>query len=329
MSEKYYILHYPSSLGMGTNTDIRLVSDCDIRRLIRAELDKKMKNNRFDDRFTGTWNEEKFCDSDDIEEVVEDVIYKRLNTNSTYAPANDLVIVPNSVPIIRTDFEIKNTIFRICNQFDCVTDVIAGEGIFRRYILDLQKCEKLGILEGGHCYDFLGYDMKRVLTTGLWSDCSTLVKQYERKLEWLGKEKSSAMKIDEQYKKYLSESIKEAHEALEKFANITPMKDEYNDFILKVGSGNAYIDEIINEFDRKEKRDYTRMAFMKPVLPHEFGQIWHDEPYRPKYFTYSELFRNGSDVEWLTASLTGDFDLPENCGEIQPFYALVPVFAGD
>jgi len=134
MSEKYYILHYPSSLGMGTNTDIRLVSDCDIRRLIRAELDKKMKNNRFDDRFTGTWNEEKFCDSDDIEEVVEDVIYKRLNTNSTYAPANDLVIVPNSVPIIRTDFEIKNTIFRICNQFDCVTDVIAGEGIFRSIV---------------------------------------------------------------------------------------------------------------------------------------------------------------------------------------------------
>ena len=134
MSEKYYILHYPSSWGMGTNTDIRLVSDCDIRRLIRAELDKKMKNNRFDDRFTGTWNEEKFCDSDDIEEVVEDVIYKRLNTNSTYAPANDLVIVPNSVPIIRTDFEIKNTIFRICNQFDCVTDVIAGEGIFRSIV---------------------------------------------------------------------------------------------------------------------------------------------------------------------------------------------------
>ena len=108
MSEKYYILHYPSSWGMGTNTDIRLVSDCDIRRLIRAELDKKMKNNRFDDRFTGTWNEEKFCDSDDIEEVVEDVIYKRLNTNSTYAPANDLVIVPNSVPIIRTDFELNH-----------------------------------------------------------------------------------------------------------------------------------------------------------------------------------------------------------------------------
>ena len=134
MSEKYYILHYPSSWGMGTNTDIRLVSDCDIRRLIRAELDKKMKNNRFDDRFTGTWNEEKFCDSDDIEEVVEDVIYKRLNTNSTYAPANDLVIVPNSVSIIRTDFEIKNTIFRICNQFDCVTDVIAGEGIFRSIV---------------------------------------------------------------------------------------------------------------------------------------------------------------------------------------------------
>ena len=44
MNEKYYILYYPSSWGMGTNVDTRLVSDTDIRRLIRIELERKRRH---------------------------------------------------------------------------------------------------------------------------------------------------------------------------------------------------------------------------------------------------------------------------------------------
>lgn len=160
MSEKYYILYYPSSRGMGSNVDTRLVSDTDIRRLIRAELEKKRRqeqenaeendddirfsHDRSDARFTGTWNGEKFCDSTDIEEIVGDVMQKRLSTSSTYAPANDLVPVPDGVPVISSEHSFTERIFRVCNQFECVTDVIVGEGIFRRYILNLRNADGLG-----------------------------------------------------------------------------------------------------------------------------------------------------------------------------------------
>lgn len=365
MDEKYYILYYPSSWGMGTNVDTRLVSDTDIRRLIRIELERKRRQeqkiteeddndlwlsySRIDDRFTGTWNEEKFCDSNDIEEVVEDVIQKRLNTSSTYAPAKDLVLVPDGVPVIRKEEKVKDTIFRVCNQFDCVTDVIVGEGIFRRYILDLRTVDKLGDLEGGRCYDFLGYELKRVLTTGLWESIDDFIKQQESKLRRLKREKSGKRKGTgrggkyffeyikdelkaEEYQKYLDESIEETEVLLKKFKAVEPVKDEYNDYIYKAGSGNSFIDEIIDESNHKEKqekRDYSLMVYDSPLVFPGFGQIWHKKNDERSYFTYSELFKNGDSVEWLTASQINEFPSPEECGEIQPFYALVPVFAGD
>lgn len=360
MNEKYYILHYPSSWGMGTNADQRLVSDTDIRRLIRIELDKKRRQEHksgeneeeynfppygFDDRFTGTWNGEKFCDSDDIEEVVEDVIQKRLSTKSTYAPANDLVLVPDGVPVICKEEKIKDTIFRVCNQFGCVADVIVGEGVLKRYILDLRNSESFGDLDSGWCYDFLGYDMKRVLTTGLWEDRDTLIKMYEKRLRHFSGNESAderkekyfldIFKDDMSPEEYDEECKKIAEETkiiLEKFKAVTPTEDKYNSHILKVGSGNKYIDAILKDYNRKEKRkkrDHTLMAFVNPIVFPEFGQIWHKKNDDRSYFTYSELFKNGDSVEWLTVSHINEFPSPEECGEIQPFYALVPVFAGD
>ena len=364
MNEKYYILYYPSGWGMGSNVDTRLVSDTDIRRLIRIELERKRRHeqkiteenddiwlsySRVDDRFTGTWNGEKFCDSDDMEEVVEDVIQKRLNTSSTYAQANDLILVPDDVPVIKTEKSFQNTIFRVCNQFSCITDVIVGEGIFRRYILDLRNADKLGDLEGGMCYDFLGYAMKNVLTTGLWENIDDFVKQQENRLRRLKREKSGKRKgtgrggkyffeyikdelEKEKYQRYLDECIEETKALLKKFKTVEPVNDEYNSYIYKSGSGNSYIDEIIDESNHKEKqekRDHSLMVYDSTIVFPEFGQIWHKKNYERSYFTYSELFKNGDSVEWLTASLVNRFESPEVCGEIQPFYALVPVLAGD
>ena len=110
------------------------------------------------------------------------------------------------------------------------------------------------------------------------------------------------------------------------------MKNEYNSYIYKSGSGNSFMDEIIDESNHKEKqekRDYSLMVYDSTIVFPEFGQIWHKTKAERSYFTYSELFKNGDSVEWLTASHINEFPSPEECGEIQPFYALVPVFAGD
>lgn len=343
MNEKYYILYYPSSWGMGTNVDTRLVSDTDIRRLIRIELERKRRqeqkiteeddNNiwlsysRIDDRFTGTWNGEKFCGSDDIEEVVEDVIQKRLSTKSTYAPSKDLVLVPDDIPVIMTEKSFQNTIFRVHNQFGCVTDIIVGEGVFRRYILDLRYTDLLGDLAGGMCYDFLGYDMKNVLTTGLWDDRDTVIKVYEKRLRHFSKNGSDDgrkekylldyLKDDmesEAYDEECKEIVEESKIILEKFRAVTPTEDKYDSHLLKGSSGNKYIDRTIKEYNREEKskkRDHTLMAFVNPIVFPEFGQIWHKKNDKIEYFTYSELFKNGDSVEWLTASHINEFPSPE------------------
>ena len=207
----------------------------------------------------------------------------------------------------------------------------------------------LGDLAGGMCYDFLGYDMKNVLTTELWENIDDFIKQQESRLRRLKREKSGKRKgtgrggkyffeyikdelETEKYQRYLDECIEETKELLKKFKAVGPVKNEYNSYIYKSGSGNSFMDEIIDESNHKEKqekRDYSLMVYDSPIVFPEFGQIWHKTKAERSYFTYSELFGNGDSVEWLTASNINEFSSPEECGEIQPFYALVPVFAGD
>ena len=100
MNKKYYILHYPSLFGMGSNTDTMLISDEDVRYIIRNEVRRKNEGDRrLCDRFTGTWNGEKFCDSNDMSEIEEDVIRKRMSACSTYAGVNDLIELPDELPL--------------------------------------------------------------------------------------------------------------------------------------------------------------------------------------------------------------------------------------
>ena len=69
--------------------------------------------------------------------------------------------------------------------------------------------------------------------------------------------------------------------------------------------------------------------YSSPIEFSTFGQIWHNRTDDIDYFTYGELFNNGYDVEWLTASLVQNLESPEKRGTICPFYALAPVFAAD
>lgn len=160
--DQYYLFQYYSVWGMGTNTDTALLSEANLRRIIELELQKKRSGEmRFDDRMTGTWTDEVFCDSSDMEEVIADVIRKRLNTCSTYARVNDLVKFPGETPVETSTEHMDQVIFRLCNQFDFRRDVIAGKAQFFRHIVDLgDEFEKYGLSD--RFVDFVSYDMEKV-----------------------------------------------------------------------------------------------------------------------------------------------------------------------
>lgn len=273
-NQKNYILQYPSHWGMGSDSDTRLVTDSDLRRLISIELEKKREADklkaagkswyRYNDRFTGTWVNEVFCDSGDIEEVMEDIIQKRLNTCTTYSGVNDLTVIPESVPIFKEDIEMKNTIFRVCNQFGCIYDVIVGEVIFRRYIVNLREYGDLGYLKGGCCYDFVGYNMKRVLTA-CDEDRDSFIESHEDLIERMTRKKSNGdsgkyfidyleeVESPDSLESYRREKIKDSIRLIKKFKNVTATTDEYVSHIYGGSSGNKYIDHDIRKYNRQEK----------------------------------------------------------------------------
>jgi len=208
---------------------------------------------RYDDRFTGTWVNEVFCDSSDIEEVMEDIIQKRLNTCSTYAGVNDLTVVPEGVPIFKEDIVMKNTIFRVCNQFGCIYDVIVGEVVFKRYIVDLREYGDLGYLKGGSCHDFVGFNMKRVLISVDDEDRDSFIERHKDLIERMTRkgsnEDSGKYFIDyleevespEYHESYRTELINDSIRLIQKFKNVTATTDEYASHIYCESTGNKYI----------------------------------------------------------------------------------------
>ena len=186
--ETYYIVHYPSSWGMGSNTDVRFVTRSNLRKIIANEIEKMRVGNRcYDDRFTGTWNEEIFCDSNDIEEIIDDVIKKRTTTSSTYAQIYDLIEVPSSVPIIITKEYLKNTIFRITNQWGFVRDIIVGDATLIRYKVNLTKCKKNLGLENGKWYEFVEYDFINVMENHFYEEVEKFLENQRYKIERMEK----------------------------------------------------------------------------------------------------------------------------------------------
>lgn len=65
---RYFLLTYPSLWGMGSDTDIYMVSEKKLRDLIEFEVTQLREGDRFaSERLTGTWSDEKFCDSNDMD----------------------------------------------------------------------------------------------------------------------------------------------------------------------------------------------------------------------------------------------------------------------
>ena len=142
---RYFLLTYPSLWGMGSDTDIYMVSEEKLRDLIEFEVTQLRKGDRFaSERLTGTWSDEKFCDSNDMEEVIQDVMSKRMTKSSTYSNCNDLILVPDYVPMFIREENLGSTIVTVLNQYGYDRDIIFESGHFTQYELDLTDVVRVG-----------------------------------------------------------------------------------------------------------------------------------------------------------------------------------------
>ena len=284
MSEKYYIVHYPSSRGMGSHINISLVNESNLYRIIEAEVDKMKKrvseggtsNARYDERFVGAWKDEVFCDSSDIKEVIADVMQKRLTTCSTYANVNDWILLPDEIPMEISEEKMSETVFMIYDHWFWEQDVIVGEALFKKYRIDLTKYEGQLGLENGRFHEFVGYDLKNVLGTGRTGH-------------------------------FVQGGIFWAEQQIDKLRELPVIKDEYISHIYKPeGTCEEHLEAIKADLKVQSETDHTQLVYRRMIGKDKFACQISDRFPEEKVFTYSELFQKGIDVSYLMADWTRD-----------------------
>lgn len=284
MSEKYYIVHYPSSRGMGSHINISLVNESNLYRIIEAEVDKMKKrvseggtsNARYDERFVGAWKDEVFCNSSDIKEVIADVMQKRLTTCSTYANVNDWILLPEEIPMDISEEKMSETVFMIYDHWFWEQDVIVGEALFKKYRIDLTKYEGQLGLENGRFHEFVGYDLKNVLGTGRTGH-------------------------------FVQGGIFWAEQQIDKLRELPVIKDEYISHIYKPeGTCEEHLEAIKADLKAQCETDHTQLVYRRMIGRDKFACQISDRFPEEKVFTYSELFQKGIDVSYLMADWTRD-----------------------
>ena len=340
MNKKYYILHYPSLYGMGSDTDVMLISDESIRYIIRNEVRRKNNGDHpFCEILTGTWNGEKFCDSSDMSEVEEDVIRKRMNTCSTYAGVNDLIELPADIPLTITEQKEENRIFHIWNQYmTCFNDIIAGETVFTRFFLDFTEYEDFAGLHKGKIYEFVSFDMKRVLRNPYFLNHidTVLDKEKKRYLRFeskingtytVGEGKYLDDLIDMDDEKLYKQYKKEFEDVTAHFSEPITCPDTYLEHIYTGSPASWYYDGL--QYDIKElmsKIDFRELAYDYPHHTLEPGAVFSEFPKGPCYLRYDELFNTGCNVRYLPAIETGTYDFRNEITVVEAFSALRNVF---
>lgn len=327
MSEKYYIVHYPSSRGMGSHINISLVSESNLYRIIEMEVDK-MKNSiseggtsttHYDERFVGAWKDEVFCNSSDIKEVIADVMQKRLTTCSTYANVNDWILLPDEIPMEISEEKMSETVFMIYDHWFWERDVIAGEALFKKYRIDLTKYEGQLGLENGLFHEFVGYDLKNVLGIGrvsqfaqnevLWA--KQQIAQNRSDMEKY-KDLVPHNKFEERKKKnaepeYCERIICELEKQIDKLRELPVIKDEYTSYIYKPeGTCEEHLETIKADLKAQSETDHTQLVYRRMIGKDKFACQISDRFPEEKVFTYSELFQKGIDVSYLMADWARD-----------------------
>ena len=339
MNDKKYILHYPSRFGMGSNTDIMLISDEDVRYIIRTEVERKLNGkSRFCERFTGTWNGEKFCDSADMTEIEEDVISKRLNARSTYAEVNDLVELPDEKTLASGPTKMQDAIFHIWSEHrDCYTDIIAGEAVFTRYFLDLSGEDDFAGLVGGKIHEFVCFDMKRVLCNSyVMNDIDSVLKMEETRCKRFESKLNGTYNASEE--KYIDDIIpqddeelyrrykKEWEEVAAKFAVPITCEDKYLKRYYTAYPNRHLHEALLCDMMEISKSDHRKYAYEYPRYLHSLGAVFSDKKDDNVYFRYDELFKCGCDIKYLPAVKINDYAFVDEIKGIEAFFALRNVF---
>lgn len=340
--EKYYILHYPSSWGMGSNVDVSLVTETNLRKIIAHELTKRKRGELYDSRFTGTWNNELQLQSNNIEEVIDDVIEKRLNTCSTYARFHDLIEIPDDIPVTVVTEEMDNTIFRLCNQWLYERDIIVGKAYLTRYRIDLTAYTgELG-LENGRCHEFIEYDLKKVAENHFFHSTDGVIAMLDNSLGRI-KDKLDGKKPDYEghyiddicpeigTEEWYNQRIREAQATIEKFSDMPEIKDEYVKHIYRQKNMRYEgFRDIIEDQEEEDKRiDFTKVAYQYPLMPDKFACEIVKEKDDSSYLSYGELFIKGDDIHYLLADYAGEMKHMDDFGEPDMFAALKGVFGYD
>lgn len=349
--EKMYLITYWSPWGMGSDTEVGLITGSNLHDLIVMETDKYMKSpNRADSRFSGTCEGEKFCDSDDPEERVNDVIQKRLNTCTTYAGKNDLIELPDSVSITTSKLKLDNTIVRMFNQFGYGRDIIFGEGEFTMYSLDQEQdfFREKNVLSSSYedgWLRFVEYSLKNVSENHMsgFGDPDWIVATARDKINRMSAEqKGVKVKHKGAYisdlipeiltDDYVARQIEEAQCTLKKFSNLPSLKDEYYSHIYDIRNCRSdYCRKMLKDISKNDRSiDHTKIAYDYPIAPDQFGVRYIEKRKDASHhLTYSELFKNGYDMRYLIADRSNWAPTEDGLGDPDLFAVFLSVFAYD
>lgn len=329
--EKYYILHYPSFTGMGSDFDFFIVSDVNIRKIIRRELEKKHAGKGFDERFTGTWNEEKFCKSPDIEKQIENVLQKRLTTCSTYAGVNDLIELPSEFFVKQIDEHYNKRIFRMFNQFGYRRDIIVGSADFYRYILDFgNRFEEFGVYKP--ITEFTDYTLNNVLENHYMDNYKSVREKSKAQIEHANEvnraKEFKGIWTERQRRAWMKEMKSEARANLEKFRKIPKGKDVYLWHLNKEDSNKYYKTEFDESYeqDKTENLNFVEMAYEYPLFPETLFCEVEDRTDVAKYYSYGELFISGANMQMLAYTCSGCHESLDDLKKFSPSMALQTVF---
>ena len=315
MKDKMYLMNYPSSLGMGSNSFSALISETDVRRIIQDEVTRMKEGKPFCDRYTGTWYNEKFCDSDDMAEIEEDVLRKRITSCSTYTGANDLIQISEGAEIRVSEIKLNNTIYHIWNEYMYYHDIIAGDTTFTRYIIDAPELSNVGVLGYGRYHEFVRYDMKRVLENSYFiNDKKTMFENLRNRYERIESKLDGTYIPDgktyfddvvecdlkEEYKIY----IKEWFFLREKFSSPIICDDTYIEHLYTHSPNEFLKREMKNDLKEMKNIDFRELVYEYADTMRCVGLFRSGNNTQPGFFRYDELFKKGENISFLPAMYT-------------------------
>ena len=305
-----YLMHYPSKVGWGSDTDVYLVTESNLRKIIEIEVEKyredKIKREELDEDdlkrcyspsydpwYTGTVGDEVFCDSEDINEVIEDVKHKRLSSVTTYSHCRDLIRLPEDYPVKVQKERFDNTIFGVF----CKRDIITGEAEFTRYFVDFRNYDgkfydgDFGVV-GGKWNEFTSYSLKNVLTHEIQCDYKNALERENNKVKRLFDKTESEATIRK----------------LEDYLKNPDPCDEYYDHLYdghyREGS-MSYLAQARDDSHIDHIKDWCYKWIF--FIHDRFGCIWtaRGKEEGRSLMTYGELFRKGDDFENLLGTFGG------------------------